>query len=152
MPSASFSASLHYPPIPAGTVLKCRFCQIVGGVASPLLANIAFHGMEQALGVKYKTRGELNGPRALVRYADDVRHFTGRWIPFTERRGLEETTLGPTAYPAVKAKGDRSMPSKRERPEDADGRVPQGPRDKVRTALFEPQSPGMQAYIPRHSV
>ena len=86
------------------------------------------------------------------RYADDVRHFTGRWIPFTERRGLEETTLGPTAYPAVKAKGDRSMPSKRERPEDADGRVPQGPRDKVRTALFEPQSPGMQAYIPRHSV
>jgi hypothetical protein len=88
----------------------------------------------------------------LVRYADDVRHFTGRWIPFTERRGLEETTLGPTAYPAAKAKGDRSMPSKRERPEDADGRVPQGPRDKVRTALFEPQSPGMQAYIPRHSV
>jgi hypothetical protein len=87
-----------------------------------------------------------------IRYADDVRHFTGRWIPFTERRGLEETTLGPTAYPAVKAKGDRSMPSKRERPEDADGRVPQGPRDKVRTALFEPQSPGMQAYIPRHSV
>src|SRR4051812_21470201 len=40
------------------------------------------------------------------------------------------------------------MPSKRERPEDADGGVPQGPRDKVRTALFEPQSPGMQAYIP----
>jgi len=27
--------------------------------------------MEQALGVKYKTRGELNGLRALVRYADD---------------------------------------------------------------------------------
>src|SRR3954468_3181238 len=25
-------------------------------------------------------------------HADDVRHFTGRWIPFTERRGLEETT------------------------------------------------------------
>ena len=45
------------------------FC--VQGVLSPLLANIAFHGMEQALGVKYKTRGELNGPRALVRYADD---------------------------------------------------------------------------------
>ena len=37
-----------------------------GGVISPLLANIAFHGMEQALGVKYKTRGELNGPRALA--------------------------------------------------------------------------------------
>src|SRR4051812_17839855 len=48
---------------------KVIFC--VQGVISPLLANIAFHGMEQALGVKYKTRGELNGPRALVRYADD---------------------------------------------------------------------------------
>ena len=124
-----------------------------GGVASPLLANIALHGMEEALGIRYrKNRSKILGGRALVRYADDVRHFTGRWIPFTERRGLEETTLGPAAYPAVKAKGDRSMPSKRERPEDADGRVPQGPRDKVRTALFEPQSPGMQAYIPRHSV
>jgi hypothetical protein len=123
------------------------FC--VRGVVSPLLANLYFrrfllawnsHGHRDRLGAH------------VVNYADDVRHFTGRWIPFTERRGLEETTLGPTAYPAVKAKGDRSMPSKRERPEDADDRVPQGPRDKVRTALFEPQSPGMQAYIPRHSV
>src|SRR4051812_24766798 len=43
MPSASFSASLHYPPVPAGTVLKCRFCQIVGGVASPVLANLFLH-------------------------------------------------------------------------------------------------------------
>src|SRR4051812_34242835 len=44
------------------------------------------------------------------------------------------------------------MPSKRERSEDADDPVPQGPRDTVRTGLFEPQSPAMQAYIPRHSV
>src|SRR3954464_6905006 len=43
MPSASSSASLHYPPIPAGTVLKCRFCQIVGGVVSPVLANLFLH-------------------------------------------------------------------------------------------------------------
>ncbi|MBK4738079.1 group II intron reverse transcriptase/maturase [Noviherbaspirillum pedocola] len=42
-----------------------------GGVISPLLANIVFHGMEKALGVRYKTQGELVGPRALVRYADD---------------------------------------------------------------------------------
>ena len=61
-------------------------------------------------------------------------------------------TLGPTAYLAAKAKGDRSMPSKRERSEDADDPVPQGPRDTVRTALFEPQPPTMQPYIPRHSV
>ncbi len=86
------------------------------------------------------------------RYADDVRHITWRWIPFAERRGLEEMTLGPTAYPMMKVKRDSSMPSKRERSEDAYGRVPQGPRDMVRTGLFEPQLPAMQAYIPRHSV
>src|SRR4051812_10205859 len=122
-----------------------------GSVASPLLANVYLHHVYD-LWVQQWRRRHATGDMIVVRYADDVRHFTGRWIPFTERRGLEETTLGPTAYPAAKAKGDRSMPSKRERPEDADGRVPQGPRDKVRTALFEPQSPGMQAYIPRHSV
>src|SRR4051812_21419764 len=68
------------------------------------------------------------------RYADDVRHITRCWIPFAERRGLEDMTPGPTAYPAAKAKGDCSMPSKRERSEDADDPVPQGPRDTVRTA------------------
>jgi RNA-directed DNA polymerase len=41
-----------------------------GGVISPLLANIALHGLEAALGVKYR-RGQIEGPRALVRYADD---------------------------------------------------------------------------------
>jgi len=42
-----------------------------GGVVSPLLANIALHGMEKAIGVKYNCRGELMGKRAVVRYADD---------------------------------------------------------------------------------
>ncbi len=42
-----------------------------GGVISPLLANIALHGMEEAIGVKYNCRGELIGKRAVVRYADD---------------------------------------------------------------------------------
>ncbi len=41
-----------------------------GGVISPLLANIALHGMEKALGVKLY-QGIIWGPRALVRYADD---------------------------------------------------------------------------------
>src|SRR4051812_5281009 len=90
--------------------------------------------------------------RIFASYGDIVRHITRRWIPFAERRGLEDVTLGPTAYLAAKAKGDRSMPSKRERSEDADDPVPQGPRDTVRTGLFEPQPPAMQAYIPRHSV
>ena len=41
-----------------------------GGV--PLLANIALHGMEEAIGVKYDYRGQLIGKRAVVRYADDL--------------------------------------------------------------------------------
>jgi RNA-directed DNA polymerase len=51
-----------------------------GGVASPLLANIALHGMEKAIGVTYNCRGELIGKRAVVRYADDfvVRHEVAR--------------------------------------------------------------------------
>ncbi len=50
-----------------------------GGVISPLLANIAFHGMEEALGVRYTfpkdpTRHCLLHPKSvgLVRYADDL--------------------------------------------------------------------------------
>ncbi len=42
-----------------------------GGVISPLLANIALHGMEEALGVKYDKRGQIISKRAVVRYADD---------------------------------------------------------------------------------
>lgn len=42
-----------------------------GGVISPLLANIALHGMEEALGVTRNAKGESTGKRALVRYADD---------------------------------------------------------------------------------
>lgn len=48
-----------------------------GGVISPLLMNIALHGMEQALGVRYDRRGQIKGSRALVRYADD-------WVVFCE--------------------------------------------------------------------
>ncbi|WLE00853.1 group II intron reverse transcriptase/maturase (plasmid) [Agrobacterium leguminum] len=43
-----------------------------GGVISPLLANIAFHGMEKALGIRYDNRGGLISHRGLVRYADDL--------------------------------------------------------------------------------
>lgn len=50
-----------------------------GGIISPLLANIALHGMEEAIGVKYKRTntkrsGEafvIKGSRTVVRYADD---------------------------------------------------------------------------------
>lgn len=50
-----------------------------GGVISPLLMNIALHGMEQALGVRYNRRGQIKGSRALVRYADD-------WVVFCESK------------------------------------------------------------------
>jgi RNA-directed DNA polymerase len=42
-----------------------------GTVVSPLLANIALHGLEKALGVTRNTQGAITSPRALVRYADD---------------------------------------------------------------------------------
>jgi RNA-directed DNA polymerase len=50
-----------------------------GGVISPLLANIALHGMEEALGIRYNNKGEIRGPRAMVRYADD-------YVVFCENR------------------------------------------------------------------
>ena len=48
-----------------------------GGVISPLLMNIALHGMETAAGVRYKpwrsTRGwSMPGTPVLIRYADDL--------------------------------------------------------------------------------
>jgi RNA-directed DNA polymerase len=44
-----------------------------GGVVSPLLLNIAVHGMERAAGVRYDTNGwaRADSP-VLVRYADDL--------------------------------------------------------------------------------
>ncbi len=48
-----------------------------GGVASPVLLNVALHGMEQAAGVRYYTTGRAAGwtvasSPALIRYADDL--------------------------------------------------------------------------------
>lgn len=45
-----------------------------GGIISPLLANIALHGMETALGITYTKEGDgyhNRSNRTLVRYADD---------------------------------------------------------------------------------
>jgi RNA-directed DNA polymerase len=48
-----------------------------GGVISPLLMNVALHGMEEAAGVRYRSNGvtagkAVEGAPILVRYADDV--------------------------------------------------------------------------------
>ena len=119
-----------------------------GGVISPLLANIALDGLHAVLR-RYRLAESPNAHLGYARYADDVRHITRRSIPFAERRGSEGTTSGSTAYPAAKAKRDRSMPLKRGRSEDADGRALRDPRDMVKARLLEPESPAMQAYIPR---
>ena len=46
-----------------------------GGVISPVLLNVALHGMEQAAGVRYRNRARsdaeaVTGTPVLVRYAD----------------------------------------------------------------------------------
>ncbi|MGI8305859.1 group II intron reverse transcriptase/maturase [Saccharopolyspora hattusasensis] len=48
-----------------------------GGVISPLLMNVALHGLEEAAGVRYRTTGvhagkAVDGTPILVRYADDL--------------------------------------------------------------------------------
>lgn len=56
-----------------------------GGIISPLLANIALHGMEDALGIKHNCPGEIISKRAIVRYADDL-------VVFVETKEDAETT------------------------------------------------------------
>src|SRR6516225_11636441 len=51
-----------------------------GGVISPLLLNVALHGMEHAAGVRYQRTGSdaafaVTGSPVLVRYADDLVAF-----------------------------------------------------------------------------
>ena len=66
----------------AGVIDNGRFAPTAegtpqGGVISPLLLNIALHGMEQAAGVRYRKLGShaaetASGSPVLVRYADDL--------------------------------------------------------------------------------
>ena len=63
----------HFEPTETGTPQ--------GGIISPLLLNIALHGMEAALGITYayhkdKQQWNNTGKRALIRYADDFVIFT----------------------------------------------------------------------------
>ena len=76
-----------------------------GGIVSPLLANIALHGMEEALSIRRYRSGVLRGPRAVVRYADDFVVFCetredaehciqilGEWLALRGLRFSEEKT------------------------------------------------------------
>ena len=65
-----------------------------GGVISPLLLNVALHGMEQALGMQYTPKGVLRGTYALVRYADDFAVFCPTQEKAVEAREILSRWLG----------------------------------------------------------
>jgi RNA-directed DNA polymerase len=65
-----------------------------GGVISPLLLNVALHGMEQALGTYYTPKGVLRGPCALVRYADDLAVLCPTQEKATEAQEILSQWLG----------------------------------------------------------
>lgn len=70
-----------------------------GGIISPLLANIALHGMEDALGVQQNPNNSYKTTRRVIRYADDFVILTdteedagkakGQIQEWLEIRGLE---------------------------------------------------------------
>jgi hypothetical protein len=60
--------------------------------------------------------------------------------------------LGRLVYLKAKAGGENSMPEKREPPEDAEGAVPQDPRDRAKAALPESQSPAVQPHTRCYSI
>ena len=115
-----------------------------GGPLSPLLANIALHGLEERIQRAFPRQRTTP---AVIRYADEVRHITWRQIPFTERRGTEELTSGSTTYLEAKAEGNTSMSLKRSTAEGVYGVAPQDPRAMGRATLPKPQFPAMEAYI-----
>ena len=79
----TFPARKHVEQwLKAGVVEQGRFAPTEegtpqGGVISPVLLNVALHGMEQAAGVRYQTTGTHAGELrrdspVLIRYADDL--------------------------------------------------------------------------------
>lgn len=66
--SGVFEAGKGFAPTEEGTPQ--------GGVISPLLLNVALHGLEEAVGVRYHTGARaaetVAGSPVLIRYADDL--------------------------------------------------------------------------------
>ena len=62
------------PPV-AQRDIKAEVIYCVGGVISPLLLNVALHGLEEAAGVRYRggihAGTDRTGLPGLIRYADD---------------------------------------------------------------------------------
>ena len=60
--------------------------------------------------------------------------------------------LGHRVDLKAKTGGEKSMPEKRGTLEDAKGAAPQGPRDRAKAGLPEPQSPAVEVHTRRYGV
>lgn len=91
-----------YCELPDPEVIETSAGTPQGGVISPLLANIALHGMEKILGIKYVSTTEQaygSNKYTLVRYADDFivlantkeecQKAKDLLVPWLQDRGLE---------------------------------------------------------------
>ena len=79
-----------------------------------------------------------------------VRRESGESNTCRRQEKLGKMFLGCRSYRMAKALRDKSMVEKREAGEHA--RPPQGPRDKVKAGLLEPQTPEMERHIHRHGM
>ena len=81
-----------------------------------------------------------------------VRRESGESNTCRRQEKLGKMFLGRRSYRTAKALRDKSLIEKRETGEHARPGVPQGPRDRVKAGLLEPQTPGMEPHIPRHGM
>src|SRR5262249_46299076 len=72
--------------------------------------------------------------------------------PWHSQEELGGRFLGHRVNLKAKAGGDKSMPEKRGSLEDAKGAAPQGPRDRAKAGLPEPQSPAVEMHTRRYGV
>ena len=72
--------------------------------------------------------------------------------PWRSQEELGGRFLGHRVYLKAKAGGEKSMPEKREALEDAEGTVPQDPRDTVKARLPESQSPAVEMHTRCYSI
>ena len=72
--------------------------------------------------------------------------------PWLSQEELGGTFLGHRVDLKAKARGEKSMPEKRGTLEDAKGAAPQGPRDRAKAGLPEPQSPAVEMHTRRYGV
>jgi hypothetical protein len=81
-----------------------------------------------------------------------VRRESGGSNTCRRQEKLGKMFLGHRSYRMAKALRDKSLIEKRETGEHARPVVPQGPRDRVKAGLLEPQTPGMEPHIHRHGM